>query len=124
MNQLAGRITSAGLHFDATKEGRAASREALPAFLEWLGDRRSDFAVVHPGSPRIIADTAEALGLGPDAARHSTDTLTDEGNLGGVSVLRVLERTHHQPPAPGARGPLVAPGPGFARAALHGHWHA
>lgn len=124
MGHLAGRITSAGLHFDATKEGRAASREALPAFSEWLGERRSDFAVIHPGSPRIITDTAEALGLDAYAARHSTDTLTDEGNLGGVSVLRVLERTHDEPPAPGARGTMVAYGPGFATAALHGHWHA
>ncbi|MFJ9037151.1 PhlD [Streptomyces sp. NPDC102406] len=121
---LSGRITSDGLHFDATKEGRAASRHALPAFMEWLGDRSADFAVIHPGSPRIIADTVGALGLGDQAARHSTDTLTDEGNLGGVSVLRVLERTHDEPPAPGSRGAMVAYGPGFATAALYGHWHA
>ncbi|MFI7387862.1 PhlD [Streptomyces sp. NPDC049813] len=121
---LSGRITSDGLHFDATKEGRAASRDALPPLLGWLDGRRSDFAVIHPGSPRIIADTAAALELDDHAARHSTDTLTDEGNLGGVSVLRVLERTHDAPPAPGARGSVVAYGPGFATAALHGHWHA
>jgi predicted naringenin-chalcone synthase len=121
---LSGRITTDGLHFDATKAGRAASREALPPFLDWLGDRRCDFAVIHPGSPRIISDTAEALELDEHAARHSTATLTDEGNLGGVSVLRVLERTHGEPPAPGARGTVVAYGPGFATAALHGHWHA
>ncbi|WP_344441267.1 PhlD [Streptomyces kunmingensis] len=121
---LSGRITSDGLHFDATKEGRAASRDALPPFLGWLGGRRSDFAVIHPGSPRIISDTAAGLELDEHAARHSTDTLTDEGNLGGVSVLRVLERTHEDPPPPGARGTMVAYGPGFATAALHGHWHA
>ncbi|MFJ8825847.1 PhlD [Streptomyces sp. NPDC102467] len=124
MQHLGGRITPDGLHFDATKEGRAASREALPAFTDWLGGRRTDFAVIHPGSPRIISDTAAALRLDERAARHSTDTLTDEGNLGGVSVLRVLERTHDEPPEPGARGTMVAYGPGFATAALHGHWHA
>ncbi|MEV3855889.1 PhlD [Streptomyces sp. NPDC050095] len=122
--RLAGRIEADGLHFDATKQGRNSSGEAIPALRGWLGARSSDFAVIHPGSPRIIEDTAAVLGLGREAARHSTDTLTDEGNLGGVSVLRVLERTHGEPPAPGARGTMVAYGPGFTTAALHGHWHA
>lgn len=122
--QLAGRITADGLHFDATKQGRAAFTRTLPVLTDWLGARTTEFAVIHPGSPRIIADTAAALGLSDDDARHSTATLTDEGNLGGVSVLRVLERTHQEPPAAGARGTVVAYGPGFTTAALHGHWHA
>ncbi|WP_420037385.1 PhlD [Streptomyces sp. cg28] len=121
--RLAGRVESDGLHFDATKRGRNSSTEVVPVLKDWLGDRRTDFAVVHPGSPRIISDTVDMLGLTAEDARHSTDTLTEEGNLGGVSVLRVLERTHAAPPAPGARGSMVAYGPGFATAALHGHWH-
>jgi predicted naringenin-chalcone synthase len=120
---LAGRITGDGLHFDATKAGRAASGKVIPALKEWLGDRRSDFGLVHPGSPRIISDTIDLLALTAEDARHSTNTLTEEGNLGGVSVLRVLERTHTEPPAAGSRGAMVAFGPGFATAALHGHWH-
>ncbi|WP_343244939.1 PhlD [Streptomyces sp. SID14478] len=122
--RLAGRIEADGIHFDATKQGRNSSGEVLPVLRDWLGPRSTDFAVIHPGSPRIIDDTAALLGLDPQAARHSTDTLTDEGNLGGVSVLRVLERTHGEPPAAGARGTMVAYGPGFTTAALHGHWHA
>ncbi|MBO1330556.1 PhlD [Streptomyces sp. VRA16 Mangrove soil] len=121
--RLAGRIESDGLHFDATKQGRNSSTEVVPVLRDWLATRHSDFAVVHPGSPRIITDTIDLLGLDADAARHSTDTLTEEGNLGGVSVLRVLERTHALPPSPGARGTMVAYGPGFTTAALHGHWH-
>ncbi|MET9499154.1 PhlD [Streptomyces sp. NPDC006552] len=122
--RLAGRIDADGIHFDSTKQGRNSSKEVLPVLQDWLGPRRSDFAVIHPGSPRIITDTAAALDLDDHAARHSTATLTDEGNLGGVSVLRVLERTHDEPPRPGARGTAVAYGPGFTTAALHGHWHA
>ncbi|MFZ3573492.1 PhlD [Streptomyces sp. BH097] len=122
--QLGGRITADGLHFDATKQGRAAFTETLPSVTGWLGARRTDFAVIHPGSPRIIADTATALGLSEHDTRHSTATLTEEGNLGGVSVLRVLERTHQDPPPAGSRGTMVAYGPGFTTAALHGHWHA
>ncbi|MGY0489188.1 PhlD [Streptomyces sp. WG-D5] len=122
--EMAGRITADGLHLDATKEGRAAFRDSLPALTDWLGERTTDFAMIHTGSPTIIADTAEALGLPAHAAQHSAATLTDEGNLGGVSVLRVLERTHTTPPAPNSRGTLVAYGPGFTTAALHGRWHA
>ncbi|MFD8572104.1 PhlD [Streptomyces sp. NPDC059639] len=121
--RLAGRVGADGLHFDATKRGRNSSVEVVPVLRDWLGSRSSDFAVIHPGSPRIISDTVDLLGLEAGDARHSTDTLSEEGNLGGVSVLRVLERTHAEPPPAGARGTMVAYGPGFTTAALHGHWH-
>lgn len=119
-----GRISAAGIHFDSTKHALAAANDVMPRLREWLGTRPLDFAVIHPGSPRIITDTAAALGLDDHAARHSLDTLAHEGNLGGVSVLRVLERTHAEPPAAGAHGATVAFGPGFATAALRSHWHA
>jgi predicted naringenin-chalcone synthase len=66
------------------------------------------------GSQRIITDTAAALGLTEQDARHSLDTLTEEGNLGGVSVFRVLERTHENPPADDAQALMVAYGPASA----------
>lgn len=119
-----GRIAMDGIHFDSTKQVLAAVTDMVPHLLEWLGPHRTDFAVVHPGSPRIIADTVAALGLDESAARHSTDTLAHEGNLGGVSVLRVLERTHADPPDDGAHGAAVAFGPGFATAALRCRWQA
>ena len=53
-----------------------------------------------------------------------TSDAADEGNLGGPSVLRVLERTHDDPPHNGAHGVLVAYGPGFNTAAIRGTWHA
>ncbi|MEV0254449.1 PhlD [Streptomyces sp. NPDC050732] len=119
-----GRLSADGIHFDSTKQVLAAVTDVLPPLLEWLGPRQPDFAVIHPGSPRIIADTAEALRLDEHAARHSTDTLSHEGNLGGVSVLRVLERTHADPPHDGAPGAAIAFGPGFATAAARCRWRA
>ncbi|KUL54165.1 MULTISPECIES: PhlD [unclassified Streptomyces] len=119
-----GRISPDGFHFDSTKKALTAADDALPALTEWVGTEPVDFAAIHPGSLRIIADTAAALGLDDHAARHSTDTLCDEGNLGGVSILRVIERTHAAPPADRARGVVVAFGPGFSTAALRCHWHA
>ncbi|MYW11433.1 PhlD, partial [Streptomyces sp. SID2563] len=94
------------------------------SLLDWLGRPSVGFGVIHPGSARIISDTARALGLDAHDTRHSTATLADEGNLGGVSVLRILERTHAEPPPAGAEGITVAYGPGFATAALRGTWAA
>ncbi|MEU6678573.1 PhlD [Streptomyces sp. NPDC046925] len=124
LDRYQGRIATDGFHFDSTKKALTAADDVLPAVMNWHGPRAPDFAVIHPGSPRIIADTTEALGLAPHDARHSTETLADEGNLGGVSVLRVLERTHAAAPADGARGMMVAFGPGFATAALRCHWQS
>ncbi|MFH8484368.1 3-oxoacyl-[acyl-carrier-protein] synthase III C-terminal domain-containing protein [Streptomyces longisporoflavus] len=122
LDRQRGRISPSGFHFDSTKKALTAADDVLPQLMEWVGPQQVDFAVIHPGSPRIISDTTAALGLTPHDARHSTDTLADEGNLGGVSVLRVLERTHAAAPADGARGVMVAFGPGFATAALRCRW--
>ncbi|MEU6979632.1 PhlD [Streptomyces sp. NPDC046371] len=125
LDRYAGRIGADGMHFDSTKAALTAADDVLPTLLDWLGpDRIIDWAAIHPGSPRIICDTAEALGLDDHDSRHSIATLADEGNLGGVSVLRVLERTHGEPPVDGATGLLVAYGPGFTTAALCGTWRA
>ncbi|KAA6218876.1 PhlD [Streptomyces filamentosus] len=125
LDRYNGRIDATGVHFDSTKAALTGAADALPTVLDWIGPHRSvDWAAIHPGSPSVIADTARALGLGAHDARHSTATLTQEGNLGGVSVLRVLERTHADPPRHGAPGVVIAYGPGFTTAALRGTWHA
>lgn len=117
-----GRIDTAGLHFDSTKKASGGARTAMPAVVDWLAGRPVTVPVIHPGSMPIIKDTAAALGLTTEDARHSVDTLAEEGNLGGVSVLRVLERTHSSPPEDGAQALMVAYGPGFTVSALHGTW--
>jgi predicted naringenin-chalcone synthase len=125
LTRYAGRADATGFHFDSTKEALTAADDVLPHLLDWLGrDQIIDWAAIHPGSGRIITDTATALGLDAHDSRHSTDTLTDEGNLGAVSVLRVLERTHDDPPPAGSHGVAVAYGPGFNTAAVRGVWAA
>ncbi|MET8508148.1 PhlD [Streptomyces sp. NPDC004787] len=125
VNRYSTRIGADSLHFESTKAALSAAGDALPALIDWIGHRRIvDWAVIHPGSPRVILDTANALGLDECDARHSTASLADEGNLGGVSILRVLDRTHADPPPAGAVGVLVAYGPGFATAALRGTWRS
>ncbi|MFE1449736.1 beta-ketoacyl-[acyl-carrier-protein] synthase family protein [Streptomyces olivaceoviridis] len=122
LTMYAGRIDSTGLHFDSTKQATGGARHVMPAVTDWLAGRPVDVPVIHPGSKPIILDTADALGLTATDARHSLDTLSEEGNLGGVSVLRVLERTHGEPPADGESALLVAYGPGFSVSALRGTW--
>ncbi|MFF1716667.1 3-oxoacyl-[acyl-carrier-protein] synthase III C-terminal domain-containing protein [Streptomyces sp. NPDC058268] len=124
LDRYRGRLDARGMHFDSTKQAPSSVSTSLPALTDWLGPRPVDFAVIHPGSHRMIADTAEALGLEAQAARHSVDTLTDEGNTGAVSVLRVLERTYTGPPDDGAHGVAVAYGPGFITAGLRCHWQS
>ncbi|WP_327359634.1 PhlD [Streptomyces sp. NBC_01304] len=133
--RYSGRLDGAGLHFDSTKAAVAATSDVMPALTAYLAQRglhTPDFAVIHPGGPRIIDDAARGLGLDQDTgledkqriARHSWASLREEGNLGGVAVLSVLSRTHDDPPADGDRGVLVAFGPGFAAAACTATWNA
>lgn len=122
LTHYAGRIDDHGLHFDSTKAATRAARDAMPTIVDWLDSQPVGAPVIHPGSVPIIRDTATALGLNDQDARHSLDTLAEEGNLGGVSVLRVLERTHAEPPADGAQALMVGYGPGFGVSALRGTW--
>ncbi|MGW7520732.1 PhlD [Streptomyces sp. NPDC054796] len=118
-----GRLDTAGLHFDSSRKAVSAPADALPHLQEWLGTWRPEFAVVHPGGPRIIDDTARGIGLTPEDAHHSHTSLTENGNLGGNAVLDILRRTHQTPPPAGAEGLVVAFGPGFTVAAARGTWH-
>lgn len=124
LDRYRGRLDSMGVHFNSTQEAPTTAASTLGTLVEWLGPRQADFAVVHPGSLRIIADTTAALGLGAEDTAHSVQSLTNEGNLGGVSILRVLELTHTTPPADDAYGTAIAFGPGFIVAALRCRWLA
>lgn len=118
-----GRIDADGLHFDSTRKAARAAADAVPHLRAWLGDRGVDWAVIHPGGPRIILDIGDGLGLDPHkAGARSTESLRENGNLGGAAVLDVLRRTHAEPPAAGMPGAMVAVGPGFVTAALYGRW--
>ncbi|MEW1861101.1 PhlD [Streptomyces sp. NBC_00669] len=107
----AGRIT-----FESNRDATKGARESMPHLVKWLDGRRVEWAVVHPGGPGIITDTVDALGLPPEAGRHSVDSLTG-GNLGGGAVLDVLRRTLEEGPARGP-GALVSYGPGFVADAI------
>ncbi|WP_406134737.1 3-oxoacyl-[acyl-carrier-protein] synthase III C-terminal domain-containing protein [Streptomyces sp. NBC_01089] len=117
-----GKLDTTGLHFDSTKAGQKGALDSMPYVLDWLDHKVPDWAVIHPGSPSIITDVAKSLGLTEEHTRHSRAVLAEMGNLGGISVLAVLDKLHSAPPAAGESGVAVAFGPGFVTAALRCSW--
>ncbi|MEU8527714.1 MULTISPECIES: type III polyketide synthase [Streptomyces] len=126
MDRYQGRLDGTGLHFDSTEAATRALDDSFPAVRTWLAGRPLDFAVVHPGGPRILTDAAKALGLHPDPATgdlsHAWASLAEHGNLGGSAILDVLARTFTSPPAADSEGLLIGFGPGFVLAAAHARW--
>ena len=92
-------------------------RPNLDAFLAAHGLDLGTLAhiVAHPGGPKVLGAYAEALGLPPEAFRHSAAVLRECGNMSSPTCLFVLERAL----AAGDIGAddtavVAALGPGFA----------
>lgn len=120
-----GSLLETHIRFDSTKAATRAPADAMPALVDWLKQRDAvtpDWAVVHAGSPAILTAAQQGLSLTGSQLQHSHASLAQVGNLGGSSVLDVLRRTHGAPPADGAKGLMLAYGPGFATTALTGTW--
>lgn len=58
---------------------------------------------VHPGGPRILAATSEALGLESDGLQHSEGVLADYGNMSSPTVFFIMKRIREAQ----GRGPTV-----------------
>ncbi|MFT9667486.1 PhlD [Streptomyces rhizosphaericola] len=113
-----GVIHEDGVSFDSGREATTAPNRVLPHLTGWLDGRAVAWAAVHPGGPGIISGTLTGLGLDEEkSGRHARDSLAG-GNLGGVAVLDVLERTLDEGSVSGP-GVVVGFGPGFTAAALY-----
>lgn len=116
-DQMSWRIGDHG--FDMTLTGRVPTSiaenllEFVSGWLKQHGIGLSDVTdwIVHPGGPRILDATEQALGLGEDCLKGSRAVLQDLGNMSSPTVLFVLGRSL----ASGVRGPRVvlAFGPGL-----------
>ncbi|MFD7663558.1 PhlD [Streptomyces sp. NPDC059788] len=122
LDAYATRHEADGLHFDSTKEALKAVSAVLP-HLPWPG-QEAEFAVLHPGSRKILNLIEEKGGVSPEAARLSHEVLANGGNGGGPTALRILDRLHDDPPAPGACGLKIGFGPGFCAVASRVRWIA
>ncbi|MFI1567985.1 type III polyketide synthase [Streptomyces sp. NPDC020490] len=89
--------------------------EAVGDFLAECGLKTDDVAtwVCHPGGPKVLQAMQRGLGVPEEALRHSWESLSEVGNLSGVSVLDILRRTlaASRPTMPAV---LMAMGPGFS----------
>jgi alkylresorcinol/alkylpyrone synthase len=91
-------------------------RGDVDAFLGDNGLSRRDMTcwICHPGGPKVLEATADALELRNGELDVTWKSLREVGNLSSTSVLLVLADTlEHHPPAAGSYGLLLAMGPGF-----------
>lgn len=73
-----------------------------------------DLFAVHPGGPRVIESTAEALGLDEDRVRHSQAVLRDRGNMSSTTLPHIWDRIARDEAVPaGSTVCSVAFGPGL-----------
>lgn len=89
---------------------------AVEAFLaqNGLGLDDVDLFAIHPGGPRVIESTAEALGIDEDRVRHSHAVLRDRGNMSSTTLPHIWDRIAGDDAVPaGALVCSVAFGPGL-----------
>lgn len=87
----------------------AVGRHLRPWLEGWLGRQGLTIDAIgawalHPGGPRILKASAEALGLAPQQTAVSETVLRDHGNMSSATILFILERLRHAR----APGPWVA----------------
>ncbi|MER5493449.1 type III polyketide synthase [Streptomyces sp. NPDC002454] len=126
---IAGTTTEHGFHFKTDPRVRATVPRVVPEIVSFLAELGwpadgVDFCVSHTGGPLIMDGVERGLGLVPGALRHSRESMARIGNTSSASVLDVLRR-HHEDGSPehGARGLVLAFGPGFTTEVIAGSWH-
>jgi alkylresorcinol/alkylpyrone synthase len=88
----------------------------IDRFLADHGVTTADIStwVCHPGGPKVLEAIQDAVGVSPQALRHSWQSLRENGNISSASVLDVLDRTVAERPADGSLAVMLAMGPGFS----------
>jgi predicted naringenin-chalcone synthase len=84
-------------------------RNLRPWLAAWLVEQGLQLEAVahwavHPGGPRILRATQDALGLPPDALAVSSQVLRECGNMSSPTILFILDDLRRR----GATGPCVA----------------
>ena len=95
---------------------RANVAESFGAFLGRSGLTVDDLDLlaVHPGGPRVIESTAEALDVDEGRVRHSQGVLRDRGNMSSTTLPHIWDRILQDDDVPaGALVGSVAFGPGL-----------
>jgi alkylresorcinol/alkylpyrone synthase len=103
-------------------------RDALPDLAcRFLGATRAqnlDVVAAHPGGPAILDAIQAGLGLSDAQLAASREAFTHTGNTSSAAVLFVLSELERSTPRKGARGLLLAVGPGLTVEMLELEWCA
>ncbi len=111
------RVGNHGFQMTLSAQVPTVIRQQLrPWLVEWLATQGLSLTdinswAVHPGGPRILTATADALGLGEQQLEVSKGVLAECGNMSSPTVLFILKRLLEN----GSTGPCVtlAFGPGL-----------
>jgi predicted naringenin-chalcone synthase len=82
---------------------RSSLRDWLTGWLADFGLRPEDITswAIHPGGPRVLTATADALGLTRSQLQASREVLAEYGNMSSPTVLFILDRlTENKVPGP------------------------
>ncbi|MCF3106161.1 type III polyketide synthase [Streptomyces roseoverticillatus] len=121
-------VDELGFHFDTDPRISRVVAESVPLLEAWLRTHTSvlapqpDFLISHTGGPRIMYEVSKGLGIPPAMFELSENSLARRGNTASVVVLDVLAQTFAVPPHPGAKGLVIAFGPGVTTVAVTGTW--
>lgn len=89
--------------------------EDITEFLARHNLRLHDISnfIFHPGGTKVLEAYAEALNIKRSDLRHTSDVMSDHGNMSSATVLYVLEKFLTDGYKPGW-GLMLAMGPGFS----------
>ncbi len=120
LDQMAFHLTDHGFRMRLSLYIPALLAANLEAFVDRLLARnhlqRADIAswAVHPGSAKILSNTAQRLGLPAHALDGSFSILNDFGNMSSPTILFILEQVAREKRLrAGDYGVLLAFGPGL-----------
>lgn len=93
-------------------------KHVQPWIERWLGDlglavEDVDGWAVHPGGPRILDATQQALRLDGEALACSKKMLREHGNMSSPTVLFILEQLERELPQPDGYCVVLSFGPGL-----------
>ncbi|MDK3160280.1 type III polyketide synthase [Kamptonema cortianum] len=121
--QMGWHIRDAGFVMDLKREIPRSIRRHLPGVMrDWLGGQGLDSSGqvggwgIHPGGPKIVEASLEALGLDSTAADASFHVLHEYGNMSSATIFFILrEMLRRKLPRPWV---MVGYGPGLSVEAM------
>ncbi len=96
------KVADNGFQMSLSTQVPESIRQQLRPWMEqWLRSHGLSHAdidhwAVHPGGPRILTASADALGLAHDQLSVSAQVLADYGNMSSPTILFILDRLRRQ----------------------------